>query len=158
MDMHPPLTALYRQHLALGNPLMFRVTGGSMWPLIRSNDVVRVVAVNHHRVGCIYLYVRGERWFVHRLTGISQRASEPLHAVFQGDGLWQADPPVPLDDILGQVIGIRRGASDVPLAGPVHAFLRFVCRLRILGQPVFPCAVAILRHLRSALRSRKSRQ
>ena len=144
-----PTAVLCRKHLSLGNVLTLRVTGGSMWPSVRSGDVVRVVAVDHHRVGCIYLYVRGERWYVHRLTGISQSASEPVHAVFQGDALWQTDPPVPLHAVLGQVVGIRRGARDVPLEGPVQASLRFICRLRVFGQPVLPCAAAILGYLRS---------
>ena len=96
--------------LASGHRLRFMAHGGSMYPLVRSGDIVEVKPVNASsvRLGDMLLCsVGGERAVVHRVIGL---ATEDGRVVFftKGDALRSADAPVYPEQVLGCVTAIRR--------------------------------------------------
>ena len=89
--------------------LRLRVTGSSMLPAMRPDDVLLIhhCTIDEASEGDVVLYIRQRRLFAHRV--ISRSAA---HLVTQGDGLTQPDLPVTADELLGRVVRVmRRGRS-----------------------------------------------
>lgn len=100
---------LAAQALRCFGALRLRVTGSSMLPAVRPDDVLRI---RHCRIdeagpGDIVLYIRQRRLFAHRVIS---RCGALL--VTQGDGLAKADVPVTTYELLGKVTRVtRRGKT-----------------------------------------------
>ncbi|MHB0867154.1 MAG: S26 family signal peptidase [Thermoleophilia bacterium] len=63
---------LWRESLARGKAIRFRVASGSMRPALVQDDIVvvsRYAPPTAPRVGDIVLFYFGERWIVHRIVG-----------------------------------------------------------------------------------------
>ena len=89
--------------------LNLRVTGSSMLPAVRPDDVllIRHCLIEDAGPGDIVLYLRQRRLIAHRVISRSG-----ARLVTQGDGLAEADVPVTAHELLGKVIRvIRRGKT-----------------------------------------------
>jgi len=90
--------------------LRLRATGASMLPAIWPGDVleVRRQAVTDVQPGDVVLFWRRGRLVAHRVVEKLARSGRTL-LVTQGDRQSAADAPVSAEDLLGRVIGVRRG-------------------------------------------------
>ena len=91
--------------------LRLRVTGSSMLPALRPDDVllIRRCRIEVAGPGDIVLYIRRRRLFAHRVV---LRSGAQL--LTQGDGLAEADVPVTAHELLGKVIRVIRRGRTVP--------------------------------------------
>ena len=120
--------SLFQDHLARGNQLRFRPKGGSMWPSIRSGDIVHVTPADQFSVDDILLYTRGESWFVHRLIRIEASAGSQPRLILRGDALTSADPPIQQTAVLGRVFMIERGSRRIPVDSLFNKTSNVLCR------------------------------
>ena len=105
-----------------------RALGGSMFPVIRSGDVlsVRRCAVDAVRPGDVVLLQADDRLFAHRL--IEKRGERHLSSlVTRGDAHWRNDPLRPGSALLGQVVAVTRDGR------PPVATLRLTPVQRLVG-------------------------
>jgi phage repressor protein C with HTH and peptisase S24 domain len=89
--------------------LRLRVTGSSMLPAIRPDDLllIRHCRVEQAGPGDVVLYIRHRRLFAHRVISRSG-----ARLVTQGDGIAEPDLPLTANELLGKVIRVmRRGKS-----------------------------------------------
>lgn len=96
--------------------LRLRVTGTSMLPALRPEDVlmIRHCCIGDAGRGDVVLYIRQRRLFAHRVVSCSG-----AQLVTQGDGLAEADVPVKAHELLGKVVRVIRRGKTVPHeAGP----------------------------------------
>ena len=120
--------ALYREHLGRGNCLRFRALGSSMWPWMRSGDLVHVSPAERLSVGDIVLYERGQEWFVHRLIRVEGTPARPQRLILRGDGLPAEDAPVGAEQVLGRVFMIERGSRRIRLDSLPNRVCKALCR------------------------------
>lgn len=97
--------------------VVFRVSGRSMWPLLRNRlDSVLLAPLGRVvRRGDIVLMKVPEphnRYILHRVYKVSGGLMGT-----QGDGCLEADPPVPLDCVLGRVEAVLRGKRTLSCDG-----------------------------------------
>ena len=90
--------------------LRLRVTGSSMLPAIRPDDVLllRRCRIEEAGPGDIVLSIRQRRLFAHRVIS---RSAERL--VTQGDGVAEPDLPVTAHELLGKVIRVMRRGKPI---------------------------------------------
>lgn len=90
--------------------LRLRVTGSSMLPAVRPNDVLLIRHCRSEATGPgdIVLYIRQRRLFAHRV--ISRSGSR---LVTQGDGIAEPDVPVTANELLGKVIRVMRRGNTI---------------------------------------------
>jgi signal peptidase len=96
--------------------LRLRVTGSSMLPAIRPDDVLLVhdCRIDDAGPGDIILFVRHRRLFAHRVVSRSDAL-----LVTQGDSVAETDAPVTAHEVLGKVIYVmRRGRTFCPESKP----------------------------------------
>ena len=88
-----------------------KVAGGSMLPAVWPGDVVTVrrCAFRELRPGQIVLHGREESLTLHRIARVGGD-----QVITRGDSLPRYDPPVKAGEVLGQVVGIRRGDRSIP--------------------------------------------
>jgi hypothetical protein len=111
--------------LAAEAPVDATVRGGSMAPLLRDGDRVRIARARLYLPGDVVAFRAGDgRIIAHRLLGYRLHHGR-LACVTRGDAVSQLDPPVPFGELLGRVVspplvswGTRRRAAA--------AFLRLV--------------------------------
>ena len=149
------MEALVQSHLSKGNTFRLRVLGGSMFPWIRSGDILQINPARTYSVGDILLCTRGNDWVAHRVHSIVKRRS-PTHLVTRGDALALPDPPVSIDAVLGRVDVIERGGRHLradsyrgrayrALARVGFPWHRVLSAVRILCNRVKPGRARLLR-------------
>jgi signal peptidase I len=98
----------------------FRVFGASMFPWIRSGDLVFARRFGYEQAspGDVILFERNDRLFVHRVL---RRAADGSSLITKGDALDREDAPVSNSEFLGRVIRIHRNSRhiDMESAGKV---------------------------------------
>lgn len=100
--------------LVAGEEVDLPASGGSMFPLVRNGDVVRVQPVRDSlRIGDVVLAVIGGRWVLHRIVAVG-----PFGYTLRGDNRRAADPPVGRAAVVGVAAWSRRGGRRMPLAWP----------------------------------------
>ena len=109
--------SLAREHLLRTGTLRIRVTGASMLPALRPGDELEFQACAASEVpsGAVALYRRGERLVVHRVVN---REGESL--VTRGDALAQPDPPVAADEVMGQLVVVKRYGRQRHILPPAN--------------------------------------
>jgi len=110
-----------RELLARGHQVRFQATGSSMFPTIRHEDSVTVVAADASAIktGDIVLYRLGEGVIAHRVIGIERTPDGRVGRVaFRGDWADLPDAPVQPDQILGRVLAVDREGRHITLTGP----------------------------------------
>jgi hypothetical protein len=90
--------------------LRLRVTGSSMLPAVRPDDVlfIRHACIDQVSPGDLVLYSRQRRLFAHRVIS---RSSDQL--ITQGDSLTEPDLPVSGEELLGRVVRIVRSGKAI---------------------------------------------
>lgn len=90
--------------------LRLRVTGSSMLPAIRPDDVllIRRCCIEEAGPGDIVLTIRQRRLFAHRV--ISRSAAQ---LATQGDGVAEPDLPVAANELLGKVVRVMRQGKTI---------------------------------------------
>lgn len=87
------------------------MAGESMAPALRRGDEVIVEPLRERapQAGEIVIYRRAAQWICHRVV----QAADPVSAliVTQGDAVRQPDAPVPLDHVVGRVVGVAKRRS-----------------------------------------------
>jgi hypothetical protein len=87
----------------------FRALGGSMFPAIRSGDVLSIRHCSPDGVepGDVVLMLDDDRVFVHRLMAKHLQPDRP-GLVTRGDAHWRNDPARPPTALLGKVVMLTR--------------------------------------------------
>jgi len=109
--------------LAQGRTLRFRAKGGSMSPLIRNEEVVKVVPVKGKiNVGDVVLYRSpyGSA-LIHRVI---QRGKESI--ITKGDFVASSDQPVLSKQVLGLVAAVEKNGWCIRLDRPTGRLLNIV--------------------------------
>jgi hypothetical protein len=129
------LLTLASEALLTFGELRLRVSGSSMLPAVRPDDVllIRRCRFEEAEPGDIVLYLRRRRLFVHRVLSRSDG-----QLVAQGDGLAEPDPPISKAELLGKVVRVTRRGRVV----------------RHQSEPGFPARLAAMLFRRSALAGR----
>jgi len=106
------------EQLRANGSVCFRVLGASMFPWIRSGDLVfvRRFAFEQASRGDVVLFERDARLFVHRvLRGGANGAGAADTLVTKGDALDREDMPVSRAEFLGRVIRIHRDDRHIDM-------------------------------------------
>ena len=104
--------ALLDVYRAEGRTMWFRGQGHSMTPLIWPNDAVLVeLGVVPAGPGDIVLFWLNDRMIAHRVVAL-RHADGTAYVVAKGDAAAYADPTMRLDDVIGVVRAIKRGANE----------------------------------------------
>jgi signal peptidase I len=104
-------TGLFEDLLNGGSRLRVRVTGQSMWPLVRDGDVVTIKKAlpSSLRVGNLIFFVNAEGSPVlHRLIRKRCRVDGRMMFQTKGDALLSKDEPVLENRVLGKVCRIEQ--------------------------------------------------
>ena len=114
------VTALIRQQMGEGTAFRFRVTSGSMAPLIEVGDSVTVqqISLDELRRGDVVVYEDGGTFRVHRLLSIHGELSERL-LVTRGDGVFHKDRAWSEGALMGKVVAVEKDGREVDLDTPV---------------------------------------
>jgi signal peptidase I len=94
--------------------LSLRVNGNSMVPAIFPGEIVTVrrTPAGEVQSGDVILYLRGARFFAHRVVR-STKTSEEIGWITRGDALFEDDPPVFERELLGTVVAIERTGKQI---------------------------------------------
>ncbi len=137
------LGALSALILERGDSLRFRARGNSMRPFICDGDVLLVQPGLETRVGDVVLcWAEDGRLLAHRVARVD-RQSHRCSILLQGDGYPWPDGVAFLDNVLGRVVAVERGARKVCLDAGLPRWLgrlwsgasplrRRIYRLRVL--------------------------
>ncbi len=124
------LVELLAELLQRGEAIEFRARGGSMHPLIRDGDRLRIepIRADQLRRGDVIAYRRGGRLLVHRYLG-RWPGSGALRT--RGDSHTRVEPPLDPSAVLGRVTALGRHGRKLRMD---HAAWRAV---GLLLQPLF---------------------
>ena len=108
------------EKLRADGSVCFRVLGASMFPWIRSGDLVFVRSFSYEQAsrGDVILYERGGRLFVHRVIKgavAGTGTKRPTALITKGDALDGEDEPVMRAEFLGRVIRLHRGDRHIDM-------------------------------------------
>jgi hypothetical protein len=120
--------SLAAEVLQSGGRIQLRVTGASMLPSLWPGDLLTIQSNHLDQVepGDVVLYIREERFFVHRAVGKSDSNADDQQQflIARGDSLPKIDPPVPPAQLLGKVTRIER--DGLFFAPPKLSLLRLI--------------------------------
>ncbi|HTV60223.1 MAG TPA: signal peptidase I [Verrucomicrobiae bacterium] len=144
------------QKLRAGKAACVCVTGGSMWPAIRSGDIVFVksAATTQVSVGQVAVFEREGRVFVHRIVARSDAAGRKANGSYlltKGDTLRGTDLPVSSHEFLGRVVRLHRGRRHIDMESLFH---RATGRVAAFLSPVSRIVYESLHRLRSIFYNR----
>jgi signal peptidase I len=97
--------------------LKVRAHGVSMLPTLWPGDILTVQSVCPEQVapGEIVLYMRQDRFFIHRIVSTDLNRNKAF-LVTRGDCMFEDDPPVDRSELLGRIVEVRRaGATFMPV-------------------------------------------
>lgn len=109
-DTHALQCELAGEVLRSSGKLRLGVTGWSMLPTLWPGDTLIIEQADSSTVnaGDIVLFVREERFFVHRVVN---GPGQPIQT--RGDAMPQMDPPVSDRELLGRVVSIERNRKFI---------------------------------------------
>jgi signal peptidase I len=110
--------------------LKVRATGVSMLTTLWPGDVLTVHSVRPEQVepGEIVLYMRQDRFFIHRIVSKNLTQDEAF-LVTRGDSMSENDPPIESSELLGKIIEVHRSGSVFLPARRVSTFRRILAWL-----------------------------
>jgi signal peptidase I len=97
--------------------LKVRAHGVSMLPTLWPGDILTVESVRPEQVepGEIVLYMRHDRFFIHRIVSTDLKRDKAF-LVTRGDCMFEDDPAVDRSELLGRIVEVRRaGSSFMPV-------------------------------------------
>ena len=106
---------LWREHVERGNLLRLSARGRSMWPAIRSGDILLVSKAEKFGVGEILIYLREDTYFAHRLIGFHSQSGKSTQLILHGDAHRKKDRPVDERDVVGRVVALVRGDKRIDM-------------------------------------------
>jgi len=110
----PAFALVVQSVLKKGGTAKFKVTGSSMTPTIRNNDVLSISPYkgNNPEVGEVVALLdrANSRIIIHRI--IEKRENMFL---LKGDGLWRYDGLFPKEWIAGFVLGLERSGTSISM-------------------------------------------
>ncbi len=116
-------TPLFTDILDKGFDLRLKVTGQSMYPFIKSGEIVTLKKVPCSTLKCwdiiMYMDFSGSL-ILHRIVNIETLQNDDISFVTRGDALIQKDKPVSENQILGKAICVEK---IVPGLGPRRVHL-----------------------------------
>lgn len=118
---HPNRTitpGMIREALDANGSFTFRAFGGSMMPVVRHGETIRIEpqAADNAHPGDILFFVTGDgRYIGHRFLGWQRDADGKRHMLTSGDTLPHLDPPHSPEALIGRVASARRRERDVPI-------------------------------------------
>jgi signal peptidase I len=137
--------------LRANGSVCFRVLGASMFPWIRTGDLVFVRTCSPEQAGRgdVVLFERDARLFVHRVirrdtNGFGDGAARDSTLITKGDALDAEDAPITRAEFLGRVIRVYRGSRHLDMESMGRILLgRLLARMS-------PASVLVYRPLRTA--------
>ena len=140
------------EKLRADGSVCFRVLGASMFPWIRSGDLVFVRSFAYEQAsrGDVVVYERGGRLFVHRviqgaLAGAG--SNRPGTLITKGDAQDGVDEPVTKAEFLGRVIRVHRGDRHIDMESMGRVFMgRLIARFSRASFALYRPACAV-KHL-----------
>jgi hypothetical protein len=101
-----------------------------MLPTLWPGDVLTVQSVRPEQVepGEIVLYMRHDRFFIHRIVSTDLRRGRAF-LVTRGDCMFEDDPPVDRSELLGKVVEVRRAGSTFMPVRKLSPFRRLLAWL-----------------------------
>jgi len=110
--------------------LKVRARGVSMLPTLWPGDILTVQSVRPEQVepGEIVLYMRQDRFFIHRIVSTDLRRDKAF-LVARGDCMFEDDPAVDRSELLGKIVEVRRaGSTFTPMRrfSPFHRLLAWL--------------------------------
>jgi hypothetical protein len=144
----PLLTGLLSGVIARGLPFRFRAAGNSMFPFIRSGDVLSVAPLppGGPCLGDVTAFrIPGSHLIIHRVI---RRGNYGF--LLKGDNYpaGQTDGPIPAEDILGWVTRIERNGRAIHLGiGPERRLIAVFSRLNLFV-PMVSILVAFINRLK----------
>ena len=110
--------------------LKVRARGVSMLPTLWPGDVLTVRSVRPEQLepGEIVLYMRQDRFFIHRIVSKNLTQDEG-RLVTRGDSMSENDPPIERSELLGKIIEVRRSGSVFLPTREVSTFRRILAWL-----------------------------
>jgi signal peptidase I len=115
--------SLAAEALQASGVLKLQARGVSMLPTLWPGDILTVRSQRAEEVepGDVMLYMRRERFFIHRVV-TNRLIGNELFLIARGDSMPEADPPVRGGQVLGRITEIRR-ASSILLPAPELSLL-----------------------------------
>lgn len=79
------------------------ITSGSMWPALKTGDLILIRAVAKHdiHVGDIVVWKNGPGFVIHRVKKLNEDS-----LVTKGDANFEDDPPVGYDTVVGKTVSL----------------------------------------------------
>jgi signal peptidase I len=107
------LLKLCQETLGKGSHLRFRALGGSMYPFIRSGDIItaKPIPPENLTVGQVLFYYKDGSFFAHRLK---ERSSNSL-MITRGDNLPFNDNFITPSEVLGKIVTIERRGKKIDM-------------------------------------------
>ena len=95
------------------------ITSGSMWPVLRTGDLVLIKAVKKEdiKVGDIIVWKNSNGFTIHRVTKLN-----PNTLVTKGDGNFTEDEPVKYSDVIGKTVYRGGKPFRIPYMGYVSVW------------------------------------
>jgi signal peptidase I len=108
-----PKLGLAAEMLGGHGSVCLELRGTSMLPSLWPGDLLTIqsAAQSEAAPGDIVLVMRDNRFFVHRLIE-RQQVQDRILWITRGDSVRENDPPVSASELLGMVVGIRRGQQS----------------------------------------------
>jgi len=109
---------MIREALVAHGSFTFRAFGGSMMPVVRHGEVIRIEpqTADDAHPGDILFFVTGDgRYMGHRFLGWICSADGERLMLTSGDTLPHFDPPHVPEALIGRVAAARRGKRDVAI-------------------------------------------
>jgi signal peptidase I len=138
-----------RRQLAERGRVLLRVTGGSMGPWMRTDDIllVRCVVPGELMAGAVVVYFRDGRLVVHRiLRSLERMPNGQSRWLTKGDSAERPDLPVLEQDLLGRVTELQRGQDSRSLetkAQMIRGWL--LAQISPMSRLVYPLAQRLKR-------------
>ena len=114
-------------HLGNGNKIALRVSGRSMYPLMRDGDPIYIEKCDPKElsIGDIITFKKDGLYVTHRVLWLTKKGNG-IRLITKGDNEINTDPPVSPVSVLGKVASIQRGNRTLHISTP---FWRFANRL-----------------------------
>lgn len=116
---HKIIDHLILKELLIGREVGLRVSGKSMYPLVRQGDSIRLekCTAGALAIGDVITFKKDDNYFTHRLIWTTKWA-DGIRLITKGDNEITTDPPVPPASVLGKVASIQRGNRTLRLTTP----------------------------------------
>ncbi len=126
--------SLFQELLDKDFTLRFKVTGESMKPFLKGNEIVTVRKVYFKKIniGDLILFIdNNDLHVIHRVISKKNNHNGEIIFITKGDRLFSTDEPITEDNVLGKIIRIEKISSDkfiksINLESPLWKLLNYL--------------------------------